>query len=77
MLDVLRGRDSASIGHPVLFPGDGVTTRLRDFTGEHPDPLESCPGFTEPSGLPIIALLPEAPTVGTTATVTLPISPVG
>ncbi|MEM8903771.1 MAG: hypothetical protein AAGA17_18185 [Actinomycetota bacterium] len=72
LLDVVRGIDVDVEDRVVLFPADGVTTRLRDFDGELPDPLESCPGFTEPSGLPIIALLPGPPTPGTTASVTLP-----
>ncbi len=72
IIDVLRGRDPSAPDRLVLFPADGTTTQLREFTGELPDPLDSCPGFRAPSGLPIIAMLPEAPTVGTTATVVLP-----
>ncbi len=70
-LDVVRGLESG-ITHaaPVLFPAPGATTTLHTFIGENPDPLESC-GY-ERSGLPLIALLPEAPTADITAELTTP-----
>ncbi|MEM9609828.1 MAG: hypothetical protein AAGA99_20560 [Actinomycetota bacterium] len=73
MLDVLQGLDFSPIEQPVLFPGDGAITSLRSYDGtESPDPLESCPGFEAPTGLPILALLPSSPSVQTTARLTLP-----
>jgi hypothetical protein len=72
-LDVLGGlTGSSSAPGPVLFPGPGMTTDLRSYSGgELPSPLETC-GWTAGSsyGLPLIALLPSAPAAGATATVT-------
>jgi len=56
-LDVLRGRSTVpqSVSFPVMWPGDGATIHLTSFLGnEFPDPLSSCPGYTPPTGLPII-----------------------
>ncbi len=58
-LDVIRGRGkpSASVKYPVIWPGDGQIvpfTRLGD--GEWPDPLSSCRGYKAPAGLPILFL---------------------
>ena len=54
-LDVLRGLGTEkTTAYPVMWPGDGATTPLGVFWGEHPDPLTSCPGYSAPSGLPII-----------------------
>lgn len=57
LLDVLGGVSTAPIGlrmaHPVEFPPDGATTTLKGESGEWPDPLSACPGYTEPTGLPI------------------------
>lgn len=59
-LDVLRGRSAvpATVSFPVMWPGDGATVHLTTFLGnEFPDPLSSCPGYTAPTGLPIIVQL--------------------
>ena len=60
-LNVISGLGSsppASVTYPVMWPADGLTTNLRSYTGsESPDPLASCPGYTPPSGLPIILQL--------------------
>ena len=56
-LDVLRGLGSVppSVEFPVRWPGDGVTVPLTAYLGgETPDPLTSCPGYSVPSGLPLI-----------------------
>ncbi|HLF24749.1 MAG TPA: CAP domain-containing protein [Anaerolineae bacterium] len=56
-LDVLRGLGSipASVTFPIKWPSDGMTTLQRAYGGsELPDPLTGCPGYTAPSGLPII-----------------------
>lgn len=74
-LDVIRGLDgSTPATSPVLFPGNGAVVRLRDYSGgESPSPLESCPGYSAPTGLPMIALLPSGvSTDGVTADVRLP-----
>ncbi len=44
---------NASMVHPVEFPPDGSTMNLEGASGEWPDPLSSCPGYAEPTGLPI------------------------
>lgn len=57
VLDVLRGiaTTSASVAFPVAWPGDGATVSLRSYNGgEYPDPLASCPGYSVPTGLPIL-----------------------
>lgn len=65
-LDVIRGFDpSVEPTSPVFFPAPEGTTTLHTFQGESPNPLEPC-GY-ERGGLPLIALLPEAPLAGITA----------
>ena len=58
-LDVLRGLDSSvRPTYPVRFPGDGGLMPLRLYDGtESPDPLTSCPGYTAPTGPPIVLQL--------------------
>jgi hypothetical protein len=55
-LDVIRGLGSLppSIVFPVIWPADGETVPLTLHWGEYPSPLTSCPGYSDPSGLPII-----------------------
>ncbi len=55
-LDVIRGLGSISptITFPIYFPGDGKYMPVLEHWGEYPDPLSSCPGYTAPSGSPII-----------------------
>lgn len=56
-LDVLRGRGSLppTVTFPIMFPGSGGETQLLTYNGgEFPDPLSSCPGYTPPTGSPII-----------------------
>jgi hypothetical protein len=75
MLDVVRGRAplTAPVTDPVLFPGPHSTTYLSQFVAESPDPREGCAAdWGSFRGLPIIALLPEAPLPDTTASLTLP-----
>ncbi|HTT76345.1 MAG TPA: CAP domain-containing protein, partial [Candidatus Binataceae bacterium] len=38
---------------PIMFPPDGSSLPLKQWEGEWPDPLTSCPGYTAPSGLAI------------------------
>jgi hypothetical protein len=59
-LDVLRGLGSVPAGQtfPIFFPKDGGETWLTSYSGnESPDPLTSCPGYTPPSGPPILIQL--------------------
>ena len=55
-LNIIAGMDySVNTTYPVLWPGNGTTVPIRYYTGnENPDPLTSCPGYTAPSGLPLI-----------------------
>ncbi len=39
--------------HPVEFPPNGSTIALSWRGGEWPNPLDGCPGYSEPVGLPI------------------------
>ncbi len=59
VLDVLRGRDGlpSQTVFPILWPGPGAVAPLRMFWEETPSPFTSCPGYTAPSGLPIIIQL--------------------
>lgn len=59
-LDVIRGLTniSSTSGYPVEFPGPGATTTLSRYAGnESPDPLTSCPGYSAPTGVPILLML--------------------
>lgn len=56
VLDVIRGRGElpSQTVFPVLWPGLGAVVPLRMFWSESPNPFTSCPGYTAPSGIPII-----------------------
>jgi fibronectin type III domain protein/cysteine-rich secretory family protein len=52
-LDVLRGNSWTGGNFPVYFPGNGSVVPLTTFQGgESPDPLQACPGYVAPTGLP-------------------------
>jgi hypothetical protein len=38
---------------PLVFPPDGSVVNSGTFSGEWPDPLSACRGYTSPAGLPI------------------------
>jgi hypothetical protein len=77
-LDVIGGlTGSNTISSPVLFPGNGLTIDLTSFGGEMPTPIETCtsqhPGADySRAGLPLIAMLTEAPAAGLIASMTDP-----
>ena len=76
-LDILS--DLASLPSPrplVTFPGSGATTHLTTYVEETVDPVQNCPGYTAPTGLPLLAMLPEAPAASTIATLVGPNGPV-
>lgn len=53
-LDVLRGNSFSGGTYPVFFPGDGSVVPLTSYSGyEFPDPLQACPGYSMPVGLPV------------------------
>jgi uncharacterized protein YkwD len=58
-LDVLRGLGALAPGvsFPVKWPSDGTAVPLTSHWSAYPSPLTSCPGYTTPSGLPIILQL--------------------
>jgi hypothetical protein len=66
-LDVIRGVTGPASQQPVMWPGAGSQVDLTQAGPESPDPLDSCPGFKRPAGLPILALLLSDPPAGTTA----------
>jgi hypothetical protein len=72
-LDVIQGlTGTATQTNPVLFPGPGVTTDLMvENGGEVPSPLQTC-HWSGTAGLPLIVLLPAAPSPGATATLAGP-----
>lgn len=55
-LDVLRGLGDLpdTVTFPIAWPGEGASVPLTAHTGEYPDPLSSCPGYSAPAGLPLI-----------------------
>jgi uncharacterized protein YkwD len=69
-LDVLRGRTpyTPDVEYPILYPADGQTVTLGQYAGgEFPDPLSACPGYTAPTGSPIVLQLDTVPGVTTYA----------
>ena len=53
-LDTLRGNSFTGGTYPVFFPGNGSSEPLRTYNGgETPDPLQACPGYSVPTGLPV------------------------
>jgi hypothetical protein len=53
-VDVLRGNSFSGGAYPVYFPGSGTTEPLTSYGGgEFPDPLQACPGYGVPAGLPV------------------------
>ena len=60
-LDIIRGRDwrlAGSVSYPVMWPGNGAVVRLTRYRGDElPDPLTACPGYSAPTGLPVILQL--------------------
>lgn len=55
-LDVLRGLGTVppSVRFPIKWPSEGKIVPLTSHWGEYPSPLTSCPGYSAPTGLPII-----------------------
>lgn len=54
-LNVIAGMgQTAGSSYPVFWPGDGATIPLSLHWGGYPSPLTSCPGYSAPSGLPLI-----------------------
>ena len=53
-LDVIRGNSFTGGAYPVYWPGNGSTEPLTQYSGnEFPDPLQACPGYSVPTGLPV------------------------
>jgi hypothetical protein len=46
---------AAPVSEPIKFPPDGSTFPLTSFSGEWPNPISSCPGYSYPTG-PAITL---------------------
>ncbi|MFK7801497.1 MAG: CAP domain-containing protein [Anaerolineae bacterium] len=60
VIDVGSGLEpsSGTIEYPIMFPADGEETWvLRHSLFEWPNPIPSCPGYSRPSGPPIVLLL--------------------
>ena len=55
-LDVLRGLQELpdTVQFPIAWPGEGASVPITSHTGEYPNPLSSCTGYSSPAGLPII-----------------------
>jgi hypothetical protein len=53
-LDTIRGNSFSGGSYPVYFPGNGATEPLTNYSGnEFPDPLQACPNYSMPTGLPL------------------------
>jgi len=53
-VDTIRGNSFSGGAYPVYFPGNGTTEPLTSYSGnEFPDPLQACPGYSAPTGLPV------------------------
>jgi uncharacterized protein YkwD len=53
-----RGNTENTVTYPLYFPGDGsVTHVVRRSLFEWPDPLGPCPGYTIPTGPPLVLQL--------------------
>ncbi len=56
-LDTFRGLGAVSdrVQFPVFYPAQGKALPVSQYSGgETPDPLSACPGYTAPSGPPVI-----------------------
>ena len=52
------GDPPADVNYPLFFPGDGASTWiLRNTLYEWPDPIKGCPGYSRPSGPPLVLQL--------------------
>ena len=74
VMDVRSERDTgnSAVTYPLFFPKDGSTTWIgRHNLFEWPDPLTSCPGFSRPSGPPIVVQLGDGDIVPSVGGVTL------
>jgi hypothetical protein len=74
-LDIDSGLDFSrpAATSPILYPGRGATTTLPMASDEEsPDPLETCGWQGMQVGLPLIALLTQAPAAGLTASLSGP-----
>lgn len=56
-LNVIAGIEETATAYPVFWPANRSTVPLDRHWGGSPDPLGSCPGYTLPSGLPLILQL--------------------
>jgi hypothetical protein len=55
---VLRGSTSVGVYKPVLYPPDGATMPNGSLeSSEWPNPLDACPGYSYPVGLPLTVQL--------------------
>jgi hypothetical protein len=53
-----RGGAPDAVEYPVFFPGNGTETWVvRHSMFEWPDPVGSCPGYSRPTGAPIVVQL--------------------
>lgn len=73
-LNVLSGLPARPpLTAPVVWPGDGATTKLDHFIAESPNPVTMC-GWTGDASLPVLAMMPET-ALGVSATITGPNGP--
>jgi uncharacterized protein YkwD len=53
-LDTIHGNSFSGGSYPVYFPGNGTVEPLTTYSGnEFPNPLQACPGYSSPAGLPV------------------------
>jgi len=72
-LATVAGTSNALRTKSIFFPGANSTISINDFHTESPDPRESCgPNFRKYTGLPIFASILDAPSLRTSAFLTMP-----
>lgn len=54
VLNVAAGLEETAAAYPIFWPGNRSTVPLGQHWVGHPSPLQSCPGYVSPSGLPLI-----------------------
>jgi len=53
-LNVAAGLEESAAVYPIFWPGNRSTVPLGQYWVGFPSPLQSCPGYVSPSGLPLI-----------------------
>lgn len=70
---IIAGTSNSEPTKNIFFPGPNSTVYVNDFSGENPEPRETCGSdYKKFTGLPIFVSLVNAPALRTSATLTTP-----